>query len=523
MGLKIDREEFTDQEYTRFGERLEEDLIALRRLLERPGFGTGQPSIGAELELFLLDAQGRPLPRNQAVQLDAADPRVALEIDRFNLELNLTPAPLAGRPFSAIGAELATALNLVRRAAAGHGGQVAMIGILPTLRPEDLRVSALTDARRYRALNHGLRRLRTEPFRIRIGGDQPLELLSDDVAIEGANTSLQVHLRVEPAEFARTYNAVQLATGPALAVAGNSPTFLGCALWEETRVALFKQAVDDRDPDARGRRLARVAFGTRWVREGALELFEESVRRHEPVLPVTGAEDPLEEIRRGHVPALHELRLHQGTVWSWNRAIYDPACGGHLRIEMRSLPAGPTVTDMLANAAFIVGLTLATAVDADRWTHGISFERTHRDFYRAAQDGLRAELAWPVGPNRRIQVLGAAELVRRLVPVARQGLEQAGVAGDEADRLLAVIDARARTGQTGATWQRRTLAALEPSLGRERALAAMLDRYMRHAATGAPVHSWPVPDHARPAPAAARRRLLELRAVPPVSASRTSS
>jgi hypothetical protein len=136
---------------------------------------------------------------------------------------------------------------------------------------------------------------------------------------------------------------------------------------------------------------------------------------------------------------------------------------------------------------------------------------------------LRAELAWPVGPNRRIQVLGAAELVRRLVPVARQGLEQAGVAGDEADRLLAVIDARARTGQTGASWQRRTLAALEPSLGRERALAAMLDRYMRHSATGAPVHSWPVPDQARPAPAAARRRLLELRAVPPVSASRTSS
>jgi hypothetical protein len=216
-----------------------------------------------------------------------------------------------------------------------------MTGILPTLRAEELRLAALSDARRFRALDNGIRRLRHEPSRVRIDGADPLELAVDDVALEGANTSFQVHLRVDPERFTATYNAVQLATGPVLAVAGNSPTFLGRRLWEETRVALFKQVVDDRDAAGKAsRRVCRVAFGTGWVRDGAAELLEDSVRLHEPIMPVLAAERPLDRVDGGQVPALEELRLHQGTVWTWNRAIYDPTAGGHLRVEMRALPAG---------------------------------------------------------------------------------------------------------------------------------------------------------------------------------------
>jgi hypothetical protein len=258
MGLAIDRDRFDPVNYHRFEERLEECLLAL----------------------FLIDGRARALPRNQEVRADAADPRVVLEIDRFNLELNLTPAPLAGRPFSAFGAEVDEALAVVRRAAAAHGGRVVMTGILPTLRPGDLGLAALSDARRFRALNNGIRRLRQEPSRVRIDGADPLELAVDDVVLEGANTSFQVHLRVDPERFAAVYNAVQLATGPVLAVAGNSPTFLGHRLWEETRVALFKQVVDDRDAAGRAsRRVCRMAFGTGWVQEGAAELLEQSARR----------------------------------------------------------------------------------------------------------------------------------------------------------------------------------------------------------------------------------------------------
>ena len=418
MGLTIERERFDPADYRRFELRLEECLAALERLLERPSFGTGQVTVGAELELCLVDGQGRALPRNQEVRAETADPRVVLEIDRFNLELNLTPAPLAGRPFAAMASELDQALGIVHRAAAWHGGRVAMVGILPTLRPEDLELAALSDAPRYRALNNGLRRLRQEPFRVRISGADPLEVAADDVGLEGANTSFQVHLRVDPDRFADHFNAAQLATGPVLAVAGNSPTFLGHRLWQETRVALFKQAVDDRDAAGRSsRRVARVAFGTGWTRSGPLELLEESVRLHEPVLPVVGPEQPLDRLDRGDgVPALEELRLHQGTVWRWNRAIYDPADGGHLRIEMRALPAGPTVTDMLANAAFLLGLTLALAPGAAAMTRRFAFQQAHHNFYRAAQFGLAAELAWPLEPGGRPRTVAAPDLVRHSSP-----------------------------------------------------------------------------------------------------------
>ena len=319
-----------------------------------------------------------------------------MELDRFNLELNASPARLAGFPFTALGRELTVLLDGVADTAGAFGGRPVLIGILPTLRRSDLGPEALTDLPRYSALNRRLRQVRHGPFRIRIAGIDSLELVSDDVSVEGANTSFQVHLRVNPAEFTRAYNAAQLAIAPVLAAAGNSPTFLGHRLWEETRIALCKQSIDDRDTRGPRRRLARMAFGTGWLRDGPMELFAESVRLHEPLLPVLGAGDQQQGGDRRQGPPLHELRLHQGTVWRWNRAIYDPAAGGHLRIEMRGLPAGPTMIDMMANAAFLLGLSLWLAEQDPRWTYELSFERAEHNFYRAAQYGLAALLTWPV-------------------------------------------------------------------------------------------------------------------------------
>jgi hypothetical protein len=491
MGTNIDREAYDEADDARFQQRLEQCLSTLGRLLARPGFGVGPATLGAELELFLVDAMARPLPQNQAVRSAAADPRVNVELDRFNLELNASPTLLAGRPFAALGEELRLLLGRVADAGGRHGGRPVLIGILPTLRRADLNARAMSDLPRYRALDSRLRQLRHGPFHMRIAGADPLELASDDVALEGAATSFQVHLRVDPAAFARVYNAVQAATAPVLAVAGNSPTFLGHRLWEETRIALCKQSIDDREGHGPRRRLARVAFGTGWLRGGSLGLFAEGVRLHRPLLPVLGDHDPLEDGDEGHAPPLEELRLHQGTVWRWNRAVYDPAAGGHLRIEMRPLPSGPTVTDMLANAAFLIGLSYWLAEQDERWTRRLSFERAEHGFYRAAQYGLAAELAWPFGDRGMPGTSTAAELVPELLPAAREGLIHVGVAAEEADRLLGVIADRATTGQTGAVWQRRMLAALEPRLGRERALAAMLQRYLEYAATDQPVHAWP--------------------------------
>ena len=492
MGTDIGEEEFDESDYSHFAERLEECLSVLGQLLDRPGFGVGPATVGAELELFLVNGAARPLRCNQVIRAAAADPRITLELDRFNLELNASPAPLAGQPFATLGGELNVLLDHVAHTARDHAGRLALIGILPTLTRADLGPGVMTDVPRYRALSSGLRRLRQDPFRIRIAGEDPLELASEDVALEGANTSFQVHLRVNPADFTRTYNAVQLATAPVLAVSGNSPTFLGHRLWEETRIALFKQSIDDRQAHGPRRRLARTALGTGWLRGGALELFTESVRLHQPLLPVLSGPGPPAASSGWQVPPLDELRLHHGTVWRWNRAIYDPASGGHLRIEMRALPAGPTVIDMLANAAFLIGLSLWLAGQDQQWTYALPFERADHGFYRAAQQGLSAQLSWPAGHRDQMRTLPAAKLVAELVPPARQGLLQAGVAAAEADGLLAVISARAASGQTGAAWQRATLAAAERRHDRDRALAVMFDCYLRCADTGLPVHTWPV-------------------------------
>jgi hypothetical protein len=495
VGTDIDQEEFGERDYSRFRKRLEECLSALGQLLERPGFGAGPATVGAELEVFLVDGAARPLPHNQAIRAAVADPRVTVELDRFNLELNASPALLAGRPFAALGGELNILLDQVASAAKDHAGRLALIGILPTLSLADLGPGALTDMPRYRVLNSGLRRLRQDPLHICIAGEDPLELATEDVALEGANGSFQVHLRVDPADFTRTYNAVQLATAPVLAVSGNSPTFLGHRLWEETRIAVFKQSVDDRQSHGPRRRLARTALGTGWLRGGALELFTESVRLHRPLLPVLGDRDPRADGAEGaewQAPPLDELRLHQGTVWRWNRAIYDPTSGGHLRIEMRALPAGPTVIDMLANAAFLIGLSLWLAGQDQQWTYALPFERADHGFYRAAQHGLSARLSWPAGHQDQTRTLAAAKLVPELVPAARHGLLQAGVTAAEADGLLEVISARAASGQTGAVWQRATLAAAKRRQNPERALAIMLNHYLQCAETGLPVHTWPV-------------------------------
>jgi len=495
MGTDIDQEQFGERDYWRFAERLGECLSALGQLLERPGFGAGPATLGAELEVFLVDGAARPLPHNQAIRAAVADPRVTVELDRFNLELNASPVQLAGRPFAALGGELNVLLDRVADAAKDHAGRLALIGILPTLSEADLGPGVMTDVPRYRALNSGLRRLRQDPFRIRIAGEDPLELATEDVALEGVNSSFQVHLRVDPADFTRTYNAVQLATAPVLAVSGNSPTFLGHRLWDETRIAVFKQSVDDRQGHEPRRRLARTALGTGWLRGGALELFTESVRLHQPLLPVLGDRRLSAcgaEGAEWQAPPLDELRLHQGTVWRWNRAIYDPTSGGHLRIEMRALPAGPTVIDMLANAAFLIGLSLWLAGQDQQWTYALPFERADHGFYRAAQQGLSARLSWPAGHRDQIRTLAAAKLVPELVPVARHGLLQAGVTAAEANGLLEVISARAASGQTGAVWQRATLAAAKRRHDPERALAIMLDCYLQCADTGLPVHTWPV-------------------------------
>lgn len=493
MGIEIAKEEFEEADYARYAERLHECLGALETMVRRPEFGEGETSIGAELELNLVDRDGRPAPVNRQVLTDTASSNVTLEIDRFNMEINARPFALAGRPFEATEGELEATLSELRSAAARHDARVVAIGILPTLRREDLTSDALSEGVRYRALSRRLRQLRREPFSLHIDGQDELRVHADDVTYEGANTSFQVHLRTPPALFAATYNAAQIATGVALAVSGNSPLFLGCRLWEETRIALFRQSVDDRvDATADDWRPARVSFGHGWVRHGALELFQEAVHMHEALLPICSDQAPMRALERGDTPGLAELRLHYGTVWRWNRAVYDDSAGGHVRVELRALGAGPTVHDTVANAAFLVGLTLGLRARIELLLSQMTFGHARHNFYEAARWGLAGRMLWPSARGVSPEVVDARELALRAVEIARAGLVDHRVAPDEADRYLTTIRERVASGRTGARWQRQTFESyLDPSGDRERAALRMLQRYQELSEQGAPVHTWP--------------------------------
>lgn len=491
MGQTIDRDDFSAPDFEQFALRLQQCMTALRALLARPGFGEGETSIGAELELAIVDQQGMPMPLNRRLLADAMEPRLQLEIDRFNLEYNLTPQALRERPFSRLQDELERAMAAINTAAADHGGRIATIGILPTLRKQDLGADALTDLPRYRALAAGVRHMRQAPFEININGADHLVTTSDSVTLEGANTSFQVHLRVDPKRFADTFNAAQLVTPLAVAIGSNSPLFLGHRLWDETRIALFKQAVDSRSPGAvEWRRAARVPFGHGWARHGAHELFAESVALFPPLIPQCSDEDPATALKNGATPSLSELRLHQSTTWQWNRAIFDPAGGGHLRLEMRALPAGPSAIDMAANAAFLVGLVLGMRDRITELIPALPFQYAEYNFYRSAQNGLDAQLLWPtlepISPHER-SVRG---LIEEMLPVAAAGLLGQGVDKAEADSYLTLIAKRLRNEATGARWQRRTLARLERRNGRDEAIRLMMQAYLRNAATGEAVHRW---------------------------------
>ncbi|NNC77368.1 MAG: glutamate--cysteine ligase [Woeseiaceae bacterium] len=491
MGLVINRSDFSEADYRQASVRLQENLRALKTLFERPDFGRGDSSMGAELEMCIVDERARALPLNREVLADSLDPNLQLELDRFNLEYNLSPVMSAGTPFSKMRMELENALAELNRIAAAHGGRIVPIGILPTLCEDQVQTGAMTDLERYRALQAGIQRIRQHEFHIRIDGDEPLELKCDSVTLEGANTSFQVHLRVNPDEFARYYNAAQLATPLALAASANSPFFLGHSLWDETRIALFKQSVDTRGSHtSEWRRAARVPFGHGWVRNGAFELFAESCHLYPIILPVCGQEDAVGIARDGGMPELLELRLHQGTIWNWNRAVYDASAGGHVRIEFRALPSGPTPIDMMANAALLVGLTVGLSESIDAMLSAFPFRYAEYNFYRAAQRSLKADLLWPTLDGNSPRVVDAATLCSELLETADRGLETIGVDSGEREQLIGVIRARLRRGITPALWQRRRLERLSDK-PREAALEQLVLDYIERVNSGLPVSEWP--------------------------------
>ena len=490
MGLSIKTTEFAPEEFERFAAKVRTDLKALTRLLNRPGFGEGASSIGAEVEFYIVNPALRVQPINTEIAARVQDPQLTVELNRFNLEYNLSPQAFKGSPFARTEQELLSAIQRINQHAASLDGELVPIGILPTLRQSDMGAKAMTDEPRYHALSKALIQQRGEPFSIHIGGNDVINLEADDVYMEGANTSFQLHWRVPAHRFADYFNAVQLVTPVVLALASNSPSLFGHHLWDETRIALFKQSIDSRSPNHKTwRHPPRVYYGNGWTRS-AWELFAASASLYPPIIPLMSEEDPMAVIDRGDVPKLAELRLHQGTTWPWNRAIYDHTEGGHLRIEIRSMPAGPTAADMCANGLFIIGAALAVLDDIHHLTSILPFHYTEHNFYRAAKYGVGAEIIWPHKNQVQLQDTPLLNVARDLLPRARDALAQTAVDESEIHRLLGIIEGRIETAMSGARWQRHITESLLESLSPDEAFQTRLSLYMANQKTNTPLHEW---------------------------------
>jgi len=366
-----------------------------------------------------------------------------------------------------------------------------MIGILPTLQEGHLSIDSLSANPRYALLNEQIFAARGEDLHLAISGIERLSTNADTIAPEAACTSVQFHVQVSPDAFAPYWNAAQAIAGVQVALGANAPFLFGKELWRETRIALFEQATDTRPDELKAQGVRpRVWFGERWI-TSIFDLFEENVRYFPALLPICEDEDPAEVLDRGDVPLLGELRLHNGTIYRWNRPVYDVARGKpHLRVENRVLPAGPTVVDIMANGAFFYGLTRVLAED-DRpiWTQ-MSFSAAEENFHNGAKHGIDARIFWP-----RLGEVPATELVlRRLLPLAYEGLDRWGVSPAARDRLLGVIEQRCLTARNGASWQAETFRQIDRAgdLDRGDVLREMMRRYCQHMHTNQPVHTWPV-------------------------------
>jgi hypothetical protein len=498
MGQDVDRTTFSRQDRQRYRANVQRCLDALALMLRERPFARDEPMTGLEVELNLVGEDLEPAPVGPAVLDSLGSPEFQTELGRWNLELNLPPRPLPGDQWRHFEQQLLDELALVRAKALDHGARLAVIGIVPTLRERHLVEDAICPDERYRMLNEQMLTSRGEPIRLDItGGDllatAPEHIVADfdSIAPEAACTSMQLHLQVPPESFPAYWNAAQCLAGVQLAVGANSPFLLGARLWSETRIPLFEQSCDVRPPELRNQGVRpRVWFGERWI-GSVLDLFAENSRYFPGLIPLTDDVDPLAELEAGRVPGLDEMKLHNGTVWRWNRPVYDVAHGlPHVRVENRVLPAGPTAVDMVANALFFYGL-LRVLVEAERplWSY-MSFDAAHENFTGAAHHGMDATLYWPgtgwIRPDELV--------LRKLLPMAAEGLARWGVAAEVCERYLPVIERRCVTRRTGAAWQLDAVRALEArGAGRTAALHGMFARYLEHSAANEPVHAWPVP------------------------------
>ncbi len=480
----------TRQEQQQFVRYLLKDAAAMERMLREEWFETSPMRIGAEQEMCLVDRHWKPKHINLEALETINDPAFTSELANFNLEANLDPLPFSGNALSQMHLNLKATLTRAQEKVSRLGANLMICGILPTIRKADVEIANITPLDRYKALMDGLKELRGEAFELRITGIDELNLKQDTAMLEACNTSFQVHLQVTPNQFTQRYNYAQALAGPVLSAAVNSPMLFGRRLWQETRIALFQQSIDIRTLTEHFRdRSPRVTFGSDWIRNSIMEIYREDVARFKVLLVTEVDEEVFEQMSAGITPRLRALNIHNSTVYRWNRPCYGISPNGqpHLRIENRVFPAGPSLPDAIANAAFWLGLMNGLEDEYPDISKVVDFADAKSNFFAAARFGLDAQFTWVHGRK----VSPSKLILDELLPVADHGLDRAGI--DQVDRntYLGIIRDRVETTNTGSRWMLQSFNKLaKQGLPRDEIVTSITSSMYTYQHQGKPVHEW---------------------------------
>jgi CBS domain-containing protein len=473
------------RQFTRF---LLRDIKALEKMLEGGLIESDIQRIGAEQELSLVDRCWRPKPIAVEVLNKIKDGHFAYEIGKFNLEINLDPLTFRGDCLSKMKKQLTSLLFKLEDVIKDLDAHLILVGILPTVRRMDLGLENLTPSPRFIALTDSLIKMRGAPYELNIRGTDDLITKHNSPMFEACNTSFQVHLQVSPEDIVQRYNIAQAISAPVLAAGTNSPLLLGRRLWKETRIALFEQAVDTRQPSYISReKSARVTFGNGWAKDSILEILKDDIARYKVLLSIDIEEDSLEALEEGRVPKLQALQAYIGTVYRWNRVCYGIfSQKPHLRIENRILPSGPTVKDEIANAAFLLGLMNGMPDKHKDITKVMEFDDAKTNFLKAAERGLDTQFKWTNG-----KVIPADKLIiKELLPIAKAGLQEAQVKEADINNYLEIIRERVASRKTGSRWILDSFSKLSNEGTKEEALVAITAGIIKRQKKGEPVHKW---------------------------------
>lgn len=466
------------------------DVQALERMIEEDWFDDGPGKIGAEQEICLIDEFYKPAPVAMELLEKLDDENFTTELAKFNIEANLDPLVFTRDCFSKLENNINTLLNKLRKTANDMDIDFLITGILPTLRKFDMEIENLTPLQRYHALVKAISKLRGKTYELRIKGIDELNLKHDSAMLEACNTSFQVHMQVRPEDFVEKYNVAQLLTAPTIAIASNSPMLFGKRLWSETRVALFQQSIDTRITSEHLRdKSPRVTFGNQWLQNSILDLYKEDIVRFRVMLMANLEGNVMKLLDQGITPKLRALTIHNSTVYRWNRPCYGISDNGkpHFRIENRVLPAGPSVIDEVANAAFWLGMMSAFENHYPNVDQLMDFDDAKSNFIATSFNGINSEIKWFNGKKT-----GVSKLIKdELLPIAREGLENKNINKQDIDRYLSVIEERNERQKNGTTWMLNSFSTLtKQKKTKEEVLLAISSAMLENQRNGKPVHEW---------------------------------